>query len=135
MRSVILGLVMITAFAGASFAQEPPRVRLAVENCKVNPGESPAMSQALQELVEHIRANPQELPGNVYGVFREVAAPDEIVSFVLEVESLGEFEDFILARVEANRSDEQRGTLFRAWRSHLDLSSCSWSFHLRIPNQ
>ncbi len=93
------------------------------------------MSQALQELVEHIRANPQDLPGNVYGVFREVAAPDEIVSFVLEVESLGEFEDFILARVEANRSDEQRGTLFRAWRSHLDLSSCSWSFHLRIPNQ
>ncbi len=27
MRSVILGLVMITVFAGASFAQEPPRVQ------------------------------------------------------------------------------------------------------------
>ena len=54
MRSVILGLVMLTVFAGASFAQEPPRVQLAVENCKVNPGASPAMSQALQELVEHI---------------------------------------------------------------------------------
>ncbi len=136
MRRVIPGLaMMIIMFTGMSFAQEPPRVRLAVENCNVKPGEGQAWDQALQALVEHINANPQDLPGNIYGVFREVAAPGNNVSFALEVEGLGEFEDFILARIEANNSDERRGTLFRAWRSHLDEASCSWSFHLRMgPN-
>ena len=62
MRSVILGLVMITVFAGASFAQEPPRVQLAVENCTVNPGESPAMSQAEVAETSEATAQPQAAP-------------------------------------------------------------------------
>ena len=92
------------------------------------------MSRALKELAAYVRANPVDLPGKVYGVFREVAAPGDTLSFVLEVEGMGEFEDFILAREAANNSDERRGTLFRAWRSHLDAESCNWSFQVRIDN-
>ena len=55
------------------------------------------------------------------------------VSFVLEIENLGEFEDFILARIKATRSDERRGNLFQATRSYLDDTSCDWRFHLPVP--
>ncbi len=132
MRHVILGFGLVVVIGGTAFAQEPAPM-LAVESCTVRSGEGAEAGQALQALVDYLTVNPQDLPGSVYGVFREILAEGNIVSFVLEVEDLAEFEDFILARIEANNSSKQRGDLFRAWRSHLDVRSCDWSFHLRIP--
>ena len=133
MRHVILGFALVVVVGGTAFAQEPAPM-VAVESCTVRPGEgADEAGQALQALVDHLTANPQDLPGTVYGVFREILAPGTTISFSLEVEDLAEFEDFILARIEANNSDERRGELFRAWRSHLDGASCDWSFHLRMP--
>ena len=127
MRNIFLtGLFLFSMMAGVSEGQ----VKLAVENCELKPGQGPAYARATQDLVEYLRAGTEDLPGNVYGAFREVAAAGERVSFVLEVEDLGEFEEFILARIAANQADEQRGALFRAVRSHLDERTCDWSFHL-----
>ena len=69
----------------------------------------------MQALVDCNAANPEDLPGNFYGGLRQVLGDPAVgarVSFVLEVESLGEFEEMILARAALNRSDEQRGALF-----------------------
>ena len=134
MRGVIIGFFLVSVSAVPAFAQfvEQQRATLAVETCNVKPGGVSEMSQALKEMAAYVRANPVDLPGNVYGVFREVAAPGDILIFVLEVKSMGEFEDYILAREAANNSDERRGTLFRAWRSHLDAESCNWSFQVRV---
>ncbi len=132
MRHVILGFALVVVGGGTAFAQEPSSA-LAVERCNIQPGEAADSREAFEALVDHIGANPQDLPGTVYGVFREVLEPNSMVTFILEVNSLGELEDFIVARIEANRSDERRGELFRAWRSHLDAESCDWSFHLRLP--
>ncbi len=132
MRHVILGFALVIVIGGTAFAQEPAPM-LAVESCTINSGETAEATEALQALVDYLTANPQDLPGSVYGVFREVAAAGNTMSFALEVDTLGEFQEFILARIEANNSSEQRGDLFRAWRSHLDVRSCDWSFHLRIP--
>ena len=132
MRHVILGFALVVVGGGTAFAQEPSSA-LAVERCNIRPGEAADSREAFEALVDHIGANPQDLPGTVYGVFREVLEPNSMVTFILEVNSLGELEDFIVARIEANNSDERRGELFRAWRSHLDAESCDWSFHLRLP--
>ncbi len=40
------------------------------------------------------------------------------MSFALEVDDLGEFEEFILARRDVNLADSQRNTLFQETRSH-----------------
>ena len=56
-----------------------------------------------------------------YGVFREVLGALTVgprVSFALEVNDLGEFEEFILARRDVNLADSQRNTLFQETRSH-----------------
>ena len=131
MRYVIFGFALVVVVGGTAFAQEPAPM-LAVESCTINSGETAEATQALQALVDHVIANPEELPGNVYGVYREVAAAGNTMSFALEIETLGEFQEFILARIEANNASEQRGRLFSAWRSHVDEDSCDWSFHLRM---
>ena len=132
MRIMTVGFVLITAtFAGTSSAQ----VGLAVENCNAKPGEAQQYGQSVRALVEYITANSEDLPGNPYGVFREVLGDPMVgprVSFALEVEDLGEFEEFILARRDLNLADEQRNALFQEMRSHLDLTTCNWSFHLPI---
>ena len=73
MRSVIFGFAMIVLFAGTSFAQEnqEPAAWLAARQCKITPTEGPQLRAALQEFVDHARANPPsaELPGTVYGTF------------------------------------------------------------------
>ena len=126
MRNICFGgLFLISVMAGTSEGQ----VKLAVENCSLKSGHGQEYARATQALVDYLSSSSEDLPGNVYGAFREVAA-GERASFVLEVEDLGEFETFILARISANESDQQRGTLFRAIRSHLEESSCDWSFHL-----
>ena len=127
MRNIFFGgLFLISVMAGTSESQ----VKLAVENCGLTPGHGQEYARATQALVDYLSTRSEDLPGNVYGAFREVAAAGERVSFVLEVEDLGEFEEFILARIAANEADQRRGTLFRAIRSHLEESSCDWSFHL-----
>ena len=127
------GLFLISVMAGTSEGQ----VKLAVETCSLKSGHGQEYARATQALVDYLSSSSEDLPGNVYGAFREVAAAGERVSFVFEVENLGEFEAFILARIAANESDQQRGTLFRAIRSHLEevlatgVSICPlWSFRL-----
>ena len=131
MRNVFFAVALMVLFTGTSFAQAPPPM-LAVERCTINPGEGQEAGQALRALGAHVTSSSEQLPGTLYGVFREILEPESYVTFILEVEGLGEFQEFIQARGRANNSDERRGTLFRAWRSHLNAESCNWSFQLRM---
>ena len=137
MRSVIFGFAMIVLFAGTSFAQEnqEPAAWLAARQCKITPTEGPQLRAALQEFVDHARANPPsvELPGTVYGNFRQRVWGDANWTTVYEVASIAAYDQFVRARGEWFRQDEKAGELYRAIFSHTVSQSCQTAFHQRWP--
>lgn len=136
MQRVMLALtVAVMVVAGVGSAQQGPEPMpwLAVETCSVTPMEGPALRVALREYIDHITANPVGLPGRVLGGYRQRVTDVANYHFILEVESIAQWEEFQTALFAALRSDEERRTLRRAFRSHFVPQSCEWTFHQRWP--
>ena len=112
---------------------QEPAPWLAVQGCSIKPTEGAALRVALQEFIDYIVANPVDLPGNVYGAFRQRVNDTANFTLVVEVESIAEWSNWQSARFEANRNDEKRMVLYQAYRSHFVPQSCNWSFHQRWP--
>ncbi len=135
MFQVMLSLVLVVGFAGVSSAQDAqePSAWVAAQTCSIKPTEGAALRAALREFIDYIVANPVDLPGNVYGAFRQRVNDTANFSLVVEVESIAEWSAWQSARFEANRNDEKRGALYQAYRAHIVPQSCNWSVHQRGP--
>ena len=135
MFRVMLSLVLVVGVAGVSSAQEmqEPSAWVAVETCAIKPMEGAALRTSLREYIDYAVAHPLDLPGRVYGGFRQRVTDTANYGFVLEVESIADWEANRRGLREALRNDEQRRTLFQALRSHFVPQSCEWTFHQRWP--
>ena len=114
-------------------AQEPS-AWLAVRQCKIKPTEGAALREAFREFVEYARANPgEDIPGEVYGSFRQRVWGDANFTTVYEVASVAEYDGLVRGRFARIQSDKRWGELWRAWNEHLVPQSCQTSFHQRWP--
>ncbi len=106
---------------------------LAARQCDVKPTEGGALSEAFTEFVEYAIANTPDLPGNVYGSFRQRVWGDAHFTSIYEVANVAEYDDRVRARNQQIANDDRWAELWRAWNSHLVPQSCQVSFHQRWP--
>ena len=135
--STLLSLLLLTGVGLAS--PEPGEAQersawLAVRQCKIKPTEGRALREAFREFGEYARANPgEDIPGQVYGSFRQRVWGDANFTTVYEVDSVAEYDGWVRRRLARMESDERWGELWRAWTEHLVPQSCQVSFHQRWP--
>jgi hypothetical protein len=133
-RSIKAGAVVVMAALTADLAEaQEPAAMLAVRQCDIPPGEGPALRAAFREFVEYATANTPDLPGNVYGSFRQRVWGDAHFTTIYEVASLAEYEEMVQARGQVMANDQRWRELWREWNSHLEPQSCQVSFHQRWP--
>ena len=135
MRSFVLCLLAVGLAASPAYTQETdgPAPWLAVRQCLITPTEGADLRAAFREFVEYATANTPDLPGNVYGSFRQRVWGDAHFTTVYEVASVAEYDDLVRARNQVIRDDPRWRELWRGWNSHLVPQSCQTSFHQRWP--
>ena len=130
---IIAFAMMFVLTAEAAEAQDEPAAWLAVRQCEVKPTESGVMRTAFAEFVEYAVANTPDLPGNVYGSFRQRVWGDAHFTTIYEVANIGEYFDLTRGRRQVMADDARWRELWQAWNSHLVPQSCDVSFHQRWP--
>ena len=131
MRRLICVLVIVMAVAaiGPTITAQEPAALLAVQSCDIRQGEFRQYQEAAQAVREYLSANPVDLPGTLYGVFRGALNNNRTITLRWGGESLAQWEEWQRLRFQARRDDPQRAEVFRERFSHLE--SCNWSFHRR----
>ena len=129
----LTALVVAVALAPQVTEAQERSAMLAVRQCDITPTEGPALRAAFTEFVEYAVANTPELPGNVYGSFRQRVWGGAHFTTVFEVASLSEWDERDRGRRQVMANDARWRELWRAWNSHLVPQSCQLSFHQRWP--
>jgi len=127
------GVVALLAVISAPVQAQAPAAMLAVRQCDIIPTEGPALRAAFREFVEYATANTPDLPGNVYGSFRQRVWGAAHFTTIYEVASLSEYDEMVEARGQVMQNDPRWRELWQAWNSHLVPQSCEVSFHQRWP--
>ena len=130
-RALMFGTAFLLT-AGVAQAQ-PGSPWLAARQCLIEPTEGPELREAFGEFVEYAQSNTPDLPGEVYGSFRQRVWGAAHFTTVFEVASVAEYDELVRARNELIQSDQTWGNLWRAWNSHLVPQSCQTAFHQRWP--
>jgi len=126
-------VVALFAVIPAPVHSQAPAAMLAVRQCDIIPTEGPALRAAFSEFVEYATANTPDLPGNVYGSFRQRVWGAAHFTTIYEVASLAEYDEMVQARGQVMQNDSRWRELWQAWNSHLVPQSCEVSFHQRWP--
>ncbi len=129
-----LGALALLAVSATPVQAQAPSAMLAVRQCDITPTEGPALRAAFSEFVEYATANTPDLPGNVYGSFRQQFWGGAHFTTIYEVASLAEYEEMVQARGRVMQNDPRWRELWRAWNSHLVPQSCEVTFHQRWPS-
>ncbi len=128
-----VALVLAVILAPQTAQAQEPAAMLAVRQCDIPPGEGPALRAAFSEFVEYAVANTPELPGAVYGSFRQRVWGDAHFTTIYEVANVAEWDDRERGRRQVMANDARWAELWGAWYSHLERQSCQVSFHQRWP--
>jgi hypothetical protein len=126
-------LVLMAALTADAVEAQEPAAMLAVRQCDIPPRGGPALREAFREFVEYATANTPDLPGNVYGSYRQQVWGDAHFTTIYEVANLAEYDEMVRARRELMANDETWRDLWRGWNSLLVPQSCQVSFHARWP--
>ena len=129
----LIALVVAVVLAPQAIEAQGPAAMLAVRQCDITPREGPALRAAFAEFVEYANANTQDLPGNVYGSFRQRVWGDAHFTTIYEVANLAEYDALVRGRNQVMRNDARWRELWQAWNSHFVPQSCQVSFHQRWP--
>jgi hypothetical protein len=129
----VVALAVTLVLSPSAIEAQAASAWLAVRQCDVEPGEGLAMSEAFTEFVEYAVENTPDLPGNVYGSFRQRVWGDAHFTTLYEVASIAEYDEMVRARFEVMANDSRWQELWRGWNSHLVPQSCQTSFHQRWP--
>ena len=128
----LLAIGLLSTLPTVVWAQEASAM-LAVRQCDITPTEGGALNAAFAEYVEYAGANMPEMPGTVYGAFRQRVWGAAHFTTIFEVANVAEYDEMARARRQARADDGRLQELWQAWNSHLVPQSCQVSFHQRWP--
>ena len=129
----LIALVVVVVLAPQAVEAQEAAAMLAVRQCDIKPTEGRALRAAFEEFLEYARENTPDLPGSVYGSFRQRVWGGAHFTTIFEVANLAEWDERSRGRRQVMANDARWRELWQAWFSHLVPQSCQVSFHQRWP--